>query len=669
MVHLLGNSRTTYPAVDDAALTAAAAVSSNDVWALGAHGKNGSPFAQHWNGKAWKSVPVPSPMGSDYTMTAAVAIRGNDVWAVGNGQNGAGDSVAIVEHWNGKAWEPVKSPGQKLELRAVMGTGPQDIWVAGDEQESVINDNRAVAEHWSGSGWTKYQVESHPGFLTSLSMTSGTVWAVGFNLDDVALPTAVAFRYDVRSRKWSNAGVGIARAGLSSIVALSPTNVWAFGYYFEPDIHAAALALHWNGSKWSVSPSPNFGTGDSFQAAAGAGGRSMWAVGYYFDAGAGMWPLALKWNGSSWKRVGVAAKTSLQGMLLATSADSPTDVWAVGTYSTTLGSRPMVEHWNGVTWNARALPVPKRLTANAPPDGIFPRQSISITGVEALASNNVWVAGTWSDPLGFAEAPLVEHWNGTSWSIATTPRGFDLVGRVDAYSAGLLSIAAVNARDIWAVGVLQSGAYDGTYALHWNGAKWYTSIQPRLKVNETGWLDTVAASPAGDLWTGGASLDSMTDALFHWTGYSWDRATVPAHSKIAGMSINAILPLTRNDVWAAGSAMAHFDGHAWSAVADPVTSKGEIYSLAALGAKDIWAVGSSSRDPYATSPAIEQWDGTRWTMKHVAPPSGKSPSFTVRGLASSGSAVWAVGGVADGQPGEQLSTSLVEQFSACAGSG
>jgi hypothetical protein len=46
---------------------------------------------------------------------------------------------------------------------------------------------------------------------------------------------------------------------LFGLTANSPTDIWAFGSSFAADGsgHQMTLLLHWNGSKWSIAPSPN----------------------------------------------------------------------------------------------------------------------------------------------------------------------------------------------------------------------------------------------------------------------------------------------------------------------------------------------------------------------------------------------------------------------------
>jgi hypothetical protein len=58
--------------------------------------------------------------------------------------------------------------------------------------------------------------------------------------------------------------------------------------------------------------------------------------------------------------------------------------------------------------------------------------------VTAVSSNNVWAVG------GAGGNALVEHWDGTSWSIVSN--------LVIAGSGGLSSVSADSANDVWAVG-------------------------------------------------------------------------------------------------------------------------------------------------------------------------------------------------------------------------
>jgi len=76
----------------------------------------------------------------------------------------------------------------------------------------------------------------------------------------------------------------------SSVTAISATNIWAVGVsgfsqgsYVPNSPFPVILIEHWNGTKWSVSSSPNPGAGGNFlDGVSGARGNSqVWAVGSY----------------------------------------------------------------------------------------------------------------------------------------------------------------------------------------------------------------------------------------------------------------------------------------------------------------------------------------------------------------------------------------------------
>src|SRR5205823_4468957 len=53
---------------------------------------------------------------------------------------------------------------------------------------------------------------------------------------------------------------GSAFSSLLAVSGSGPSDAWAVGYYTDPNGLYLALAEHWNGSAWSVVPSPNPGT-------------------------------------------------------------------------------------------------------------------------------------------------------------------------------------------------------------------------------------------------------------------------------------------------------------------------------------------------------------------------------------------------------------------------
>src|SRR5438445_21291 len=68
----------------------------------------------------------------------------------------------------------------------------------------------------------------------------------------------------------------------SAVTAFSPSDAWAVGSFSNPERHDAldTLTEHWNGSAWSIVPSPNPGEGGHFflTGASGSSSTDVWAA-------------------------------------------------------------------------------------------------------------------------------------------------------------------------------------------------------------------------------------------------------------------------------------------------------------------------------------------------------------------------------------------------------
>jgi hypothetical protein len=80
------------------------------------------------------------------------------------------------------------------------------------------------------------------------------------------------------------------------------------------------------------------------------------AVGEY-DANPGRKPLAAKWDGSTWSLLSPASLSGASvGRLLGVSCVSSTDCTAVGDKTNIVGSKTLVEHWDGTSWSTVSSP-------------------------------------------------------------------------------------------------------------------------------------------------------------------------------------------------------------------------------------------------------------------------------------------------------------------------
>jgi hypothetical protein len=203
-------------------------------------------------------------------------------------------------------------------------------------------------------------------------------------------------------------------ADLNAVTAVSATNIWAVGaksssVLFAPN--AGNLIEHFDGTKWSVVPAPTLSSHELLTGVSGDSASDVWAVG--FTRGQqGVIAETLHFNGTTWSSVPVPSSFGTQ--LSAVTALSPTNVWAVG--NTAGGRATLIEHFDGKSWSIISSP-------NASTGSIL--DSNALTGIAAASANNIYAVGFFSDPTidGGFERTLIEHWDGTSWSIVSSPNG------------------------------------------------------------------------------------------------------------------------------------------------------------------------------------------------------------------------------------------------------
>ena len=244
--------------------------------------------------------------------------------------------------------------------------------------------------------------------------------------------------------------------------------------------------------------------------------------------------------------------------------------------------------------------------------------SNQLNGVVAVSANDVWAVGS-----GTGDKTLIEHWDGVSWSVVASPNPTTYINR-------LLSVAAVSANDIWAVGyyVPLSGG-SRTVIEHWNGTAWSIVYNPNLGVSEI--LRSVAVVSANDVWAVGGYINNWGDPynplIEHWNGTSW--SIIPGPNVSVNNPFYGVAVVSANDIWAVGGIiLEHWNGTTWSIVPSPNLT-GAAYSIASVSNNDVWAVGEPSS-------LVEHWDGTSWSIASSPNPGpGQNALYGVAAVSSS----------------------------------
>jgi hypothetical protein len=336
----------------------------------------------------WSVVPSPDE-GDQGRLFAVDAVSANDAWAVGESLE-RGLQRGLTEHWDGSAWSIVPSfySGRGEELLGVAAVASGDVWAVGDTSHQGYFV--PFAEHWDGTTWTR-----------------------------VAVPR----RLGVHNY-------------LTAVSAVSSDDAWAVGYTWAPHTsYQRTLIEHWDGSSWSIVPSPNPYQKALYNQLLGVNALSaddVWAVGYYEARGPNL-PLIEHWDGTSWSIVDAPAADEINA-LYAVAAAGPSDVWAVGEAYELNPGHTLIEHWDGSAWS------------------IVPSPSLGVEsvlhGVTVISSGDVWALGGTSPSQIYPQDTLAEHWDGSTWTVVPT----DPMPPSNEWFNGAV---AISSSDVWGVGIFE----------------------------------------------------------------------------------------------------------------------------------------------------------------------------------------------------------------------
>lgn len=337
----------------------------------------------------WTVQPAPRLGTGDNTYGAVSAVSAKDVWAVGNflpdtATANKDATLSLAAHFDGKTWTHTPTPNAGPNFNTLFGVAavPGRAWAVGVRLDHAFWAHSLI-EAWDGKAW--HQVD----------------------------PPALAAKRDI----------------LFAATAVSKNDVWAVGERQTMSGRFATLIEHWDGTRWSVRPSPDPGSsGNALYGVAAAGPDNIWAVGQRNDQTSDT-PLVEHWNGSRWSTVAVpsgGASGLLQGV-----AVNGGDVWAVGqTDDATHQARPLTVHLDHGRWTTTIASHLGSPFSN-------------VNGV-TLAGRTAWAAGTYYDTASGLQHILIARNDGLGWTVVNAPNpgtGDKVLGGISA-GGGL----------IWAVG-------------------------------------------------------------------------------------------------------------------------------------------------------------------------------------------------------------------------
>lgn len=311
----------------------------------------------------WQATLVPAP-NQDSGLVDVVVLAANDVWALGNKtvtSPGSVESFPFALHHDGTTWSIVDLPatpplgtiGSRSTMEAIDGVNPADIWAAGAGYVSIPGGwvgHQIRVDHYDGATWTTMNTPLPPSSLSA----------------------------------------GYSGSRITDIEASAANDVWFVGEWVGPYPGVAglqpALAMHWNGSSFTLVPTPELFPigGNGLEAIDGVSPNDLWAVGGGGDGDLVSYSYILHWNGTTWMHV-PGPTVGIQQRLWDVVAIASHDVWTAGEAMTTTGLIGFVQHWDGSSWS----------TVTGAPTSFG-------ASFHANAADDLWL-GLW-------------HWDGFGWT-------------------------------------------------------------------------------------------------------------------------------------------------------------------------------------------------------------------------------------------------------------
>jgi hypothetical protein len=285
---------------------------------------------------------------------------------------------------------------------------------------------------------------------------------------------------------------------------------------------------------------------------------------------------------------------------------------------------------------ATPLPAPAATSWNiVPSPNLTPVAQATVSGVACPSATLCFMVGS-SGGINFPLlSSLIERWNGTAWSAVVSPEP------AGAAEGALDGVSCAGVSNCFAVGYFAgAGRTRASLIKRWDGARWSNVAVP----GHAGELTSVACASATMCFAVGGA--NGVGSVLRWNGATW--SVVPGLPLGPNAEPEGVACSSVSNCFAVGSIAgsaspltAHWNGTAWSVVANPAPTGA--FSMQLLGvscpdAATCFAVGLSGGKPL-----IERWDGSSWSLTATQGGDADLPLYLTGVACSSASSCFAVG--------------------------
>ncbi|MGC8462024.1 MAG: WxL domain-containing protein [Candidatus Dormibacteria bacterium] len=281
-------------------------------------------------------------------------------------------------------------------------------------------------------------------------------------------------------------------------------------------------------------------------------------------------------------------------------------------------------------------------------------ETVDMSRVACESSSDCWAVGYFSN--GTVDQTLIEQYNGTSWSIVTSPNTSTTNTNV------LNDVYCVSASDCWAAGYASNGTTDQTLIEQWNGTNWSIVSSPDTSTSETNYLGGVSCVSSSACWAAGGYYNgSIYQPLIEqFSGTSWSIATIAASTTSSNFfsiscSSSTMCVAVGNDTNFAFSNTSFsevYNGTSWSIVSVPAvgSSTNALNDVYCVSATECWAAGFWNDTAYNSGDdrqmLIEEFNGSAWSIAQTQDVGVNDWEQFIGVTCASALQCWATGGVA-----------------------
>ncbi|WP_460363994.1 hypothetical protein [Actinocorallia lasiicapitis] len=190
----------------------------------------GNPVVRRWVGTSWEEYPLNGWTGQG--QISQVASSAGETWITG-GPNAAGGSNVYAARFDGSAFQKVAIPAEHFGMLATSAAGTFVTAFDGSGEQLLLKR--------TGGTWTEVQIPGMRYARDIQGLSATDVWAVGTREAE-----ATFAHFD--GTAWTNVPLPAGTSGWSEkVVPVAANDVWAI---------TQGNLMRWNGSVWTLIPSP-----------------------------------------------------------------------------------------------------------------------------------------------------------------------------------------------------------------------------------------------------------------------------------------------------------------------------------------------------------------------------------------------------------------------------